>query len=141
MEFAMNINPGQVNAGEVNLTAFHKRGSKIIAYHGRNDQTVTSMLSMLYYTGAQQSGEFTLAEMQSFYRLFFIPGMHHCSTGPGAWNIGQTAPLDPGKLNPKHNVLLALVDWVENGIAPDTFVGTKYKDDDIAGPIQSQRSR
>jgi hypothetical protein len=67
--------------------------------------------------------------------------MHHCSTGPGAWSIGQSAPLDPSKLNPKHNALLALVDWVENEIAPDTLIGTKYKDDHITGLIQSQRSR
>ena len=140
MDFALSVNPGQVNAGEADLTDFHGRGGRIIAYHGRNDETVTSMLSMQYFNKVQRSGGFTIGQMNSFYRLFFIPGMHHCSTGSGAWYIGQTAPLDPDRLDREHNVLLALVDWVENGQAPDTLVGTKYSDDVVGGSIQAQRS-
>jgi hypothetical protein len=39
-------NPGQVNAAQTDLPAFHERDGKIIAYHGRNDEAVSSMLSM-----------------------------------------------------------------------------------------------
>jgi hypothetical protein len=141
MDDAIKINPGGVNSGETDLSAFHRRGGKIISYHGRNDETVTSMLSMQYFTGVQQSGNFTLEQMHSFYRLFLIPGLHHCHGGPGAWSIGQYSPLDSGKLDPRNNVILALVDWVENGTAPVSLVGTKYQDDVIGGPIQAQRSK
>ena len=40
-------------------------------------------------------------------RLFMAPGMGHCSGGPGA---GDADPLKP------------LVDWVENGTAPNYIV-------------------
>lgn len=44
--------------------------------------------------------------MNDFYRLFFAPGVAHCFGGPG----GQP-----------YTVLDALVEWVENGTAPDTL--------------------
>ena len=82
----------------------------------------------------------TLNEIHSFYRLFFIPGMHHCSTGPGAWDIGQTYPLNPQKNDTSHNALLSLVDWVENEIVPDALIGTKYENDDTTASVLAERS-
>lgn len=67
--------------------------------------------------------------------------MHHCSTGPGAWNIGQVYPLDGSQNDTSHSVLLALVDWVENGTAPTSMIGTKYQNDDIHQDVVSQRSK
>lgn len=69
--------------------------------------------------------------MDSFYRLFVVPGMDHCSGGPGTCRFGQggsstTAP-PPTKEDAQHNILLALVDWVEKGVAPDELVGTDEK--------------
>ena len=61
--------------------------------------------------------------MDSFYRLFHIPGMEHCEGGNGAWQFGQTAGASFDDSNPANNILLALVDWVENGVAPDTMTG------------------
>jgi hypothetical protein len=52
--------------------------------------------------------------------------MQHCIGGPGAWAIGQGIDLgveSSGLNDTSHNVLLALVDWVENGKAPDTITG------------------
>ncbi|KAH8901033.1 tannase and feruloyl esterase [Thozetella sp. PMI_491] len=139
MDFAMAINPGGVNAGETDLSVFHARGGKILSFHGRNDPTVTSALSMQYFSGVQAASNFTLDEVHSFYRLFFIPGMHHCSGGPGAWNIGQSYPLDTTKLDPTSNILLALVEWVEQGKAPESIIGAKYENDDIRQTITAQR--
>lgn len=68
------------------------------------------------------------SSMDSFYRLFLIPGMHHCLGGPGAWRFGQydgtSVALGAERNNSAHNVLLALVDWVEGGAAPERVVGT-----------------
>lgn len=47
----------------------------------------------------------------------------------GAHQIGQAAS-EVSELNPQNNVLLRIVDWVENGGAPDTVTGTKYVNDD-----------
>lgn len=32
-------------------------------------------------------------------------------------------------MDAQHNILIALVEWVENGRAPDTITGTKWIDD------------
>jgi feruloyl esterase len=59
--------------------------------------------------------------LDAFYRLFLVPGMGHCEGGPGAADIGQQLG---GTNASSHNLLLALVDWVEGGGAPETIVGT-----------------
>ncbi|KAK8020802.1 hypothetical protein PG990_005940 [Apiospora arundinis] len=142
MDLALAINPGQVNAWDTDLSGFHGRSGKIISYHGRSDETVTSALSEWFYSDVQSKSNLTLEETQSFYRLFFIPGMHHCGGGPGAWSIGnaQRYPYDQALLDSSHNALLALVDWVENERTPETLIGTKYQDDVVGGAVVSQRS-
>lgn len=141
MDFAVSINPGRVNVGETDLSTFYAHGHKIISYHGRNDPTVTSGLSERYFAGVAQSVNLTIDEMHSFYRLFFLPGMHHCSGGPGAWDVGQTFPLDGVTSKEDHNVLLSLVEWVEGGNAPGYVVGTKYMGDNSSLPVLAQRSK
>lgn len=52
--------------------------------------------------------------------------MQHCYSGPGAWAFGQGSiiGLDTNAVNDtSHNILLAMVDWVEGGEAPDVIVG------------------
>lgn len=68
--------------------------------------------------------------------------MHHCSGGLGAWSIGnaQKYPYDQALLDSEHNALIALVEWVENGTAPEILVGTKYENDLIGSNITAQRS-
>lgn len=39
--------------------------------------------------------------------------------------IGQTG-VETTTLDPQDNILMRMVDWVENGNAPDTVTGTKY---------------
>ncbi|KAK7951316.1 uncharacterized protein PG986_007044 [Apiospora aurea] len=142
MDFALAANPGQVNTWDTDLSEFHGRGGKIISYHGRNDETATSALSEWFYSDVQSNTKLSLEETQAFYRLFFIPGMHHCGGGPGAWSIGnaQRYPYDQSLLDPSHNALLALADWVENDRAPETLIGTKYQDDVVGGEVVSQRA-
>jgi hypothetical protein len=140
-DFAVGINPGRVNTDEMDMTAFKARGGKIIAYHGRNDETVTSALSEWYFNGIRESMDLSVDEIHSFYRLFFIPGMHHCSGGLGAWDVGQTYPLDPNILDSQHNALFALMEWVEHSNAPSELIGTKYEDDNVQLPILAQRSK
>jgi feruloyl esterase len=58
--------------------------------------------------------------------LFLVPGMQHCSGGPGANNFGQGVPL----ADADHDVIKALELWVEHGQAPDRIIATKYTSDD-----------
>jgi len=51
--------------------------------------------------------------------------MFHCTQG-GAWTFGQGAIVGPASNiinDTDHNVLLSLVNWVENGVAPDNITG------------------
>lgn len=140
MDFAINLNPGGVGFNDPDLSAFHERGGKIIAYHGRIDQTITSRLAMDYFARIQAALDITVEEMQDFYQLFLIPGHSHCTGGPGAWNVGQTYPMDPGRLDAENNALLSLVEWVENEKVPGSLVGSKHADDDVEKKITAQRS-
>jgi feruloyl esterase len=66
--------------------------------------------------------------------------MGHCSTGPGAWVIGQGGSGSAaGNFSRESNVLAAMVAWVENGTAPETVVGTKFVNDTARLGIQFQR--
>jgi feruloyl esterase len=65
-----------------------------------------------------------MPSLDEFYRLFLVPGMEHCAQGPGAWAFGQRGGTHGARNESSHNLLLALVDWVEGGIAPDTITGT-----------------
>ncbi|KAM0490226.1 hypothetical protein ACHAP8_011763 [Fusarium lateritium] len=136
MDFAIKLNPGGVNAAEAKLDKFYDKGGKIISYHGQADQTITPKLLAEYYTKVQSNLNATLEEMQSFYRHFFIPGMYHCSGGPGAFDIGQVYPMDDDRLNAGENVLLALTKWVEDGEEPANLVGAKY---DTSGKATAYR--
>ncbi|KAJ7152646.1 tannase and feruloyl esterase [Mycena crocata] len=100
------INPGGIATFNGNLSAFRDRGGKFLTYHGRIDPASLGMPSL-----------------DSFYRLFLVPGMGHCEQGPGAASFGQRGGTDARNTS-SHNILLSLVDWVEGGVAPDTITGT-----------------
>lgn len=146
MDFAVHLNPGGINiAGGYshNVSAYHARGGKLLAYHGHADPTVTSALASRTFQRTAEVLQLTLEEMHDFFRLFYIPGMGHCSGGVGQWSIGQpgvSRPTGTQFNHTDHSVLLSLVDWVENGRAPDALVGTKFLDDNLdAGVVESQR--
>lgn len=63
-----------------------------------------------------------------------LPGVAHCTGGPGAdafggpsqrsvsqGSAGQSLSFDAG-----HDMILALMQWVEKGLAPKSLVGAKY---------------
>lgn len=45
----------------------------------------------------------------------------------------------PGYQDPEHDVLLALMNWVENGTAPDYIIGTAYENFTTEETITRQR--
>ena len=64
--------------------------------------------------------------------------MGHCAGGDGAWAIGQGSAGNAG-LQPDRNVLMAVVDWVERGKAPEAILGTKWVDDVVGGQVAFSR--
>ncbi|KAI0543599.1 feruloyl esterase B [Xylaria curta] len=132
---AVNKNPADIDSWPTSLAPFQAHGGKIITYHGQQDQQISSLNSIRFWNRLATGMNYDAGKMDEFYRLFRIPGMNHCAGGPGAWGIGQGG-YPPSYIDPydsQHNVLAAIVDWVEKGVAPDEIVGTKLVDD--FGPI------
>jgi len=113
-----------LNATDADLSAFRKRGGKLILYHGWSDAAIAPRNTIDYYgsvtakMGAQQAA--------GFVRLFMVPGMQHCGGGSGANNFGQfgTSSGDADR-----DMDAALERWVEKGVAPERIVAAKHKSD------------
>ncbi|KAF7300583.1 Carboxylic ester hydrolase [Mycena chlorophos] len=111
---------GGISTFDGDLSAFRARGGKFLTYHGRMDPLIASGNSKNYYDLISQ----TLGSPDDFYRLFLIPGMGHCAGGPGSTRFGQLGRSIAPHNDTQHNILLALVDWVEHGVAPEVIIGT-----------------
>ncbi len=136
----------QINAIDPNLSGFQKRHGKLISYHGWVDPGFTPEFNVEYYERVLQSvakeahsnDAAALKSTQDFYRLFVVPGMGHCTGGPGPNAFGGLAqPAVPA--DPQHDVFSALEQWVEHGKAPTQIVATKYVQDDPKQGIAMQR--
>ncbi len=107
------------------LSSFKEQGGKYLTYHGRADPLINSGESKALYEHIASTMGLDAATMDTFYRLFLIPGMGHCGGGvAGAPSLIGNAGLDTvGRNVSTHNVLLAIVDWLEGGTAPNVIVG------------------
>ncbi|MDO9712694.1 tannase/feruloyl esterase family alpha/beta hydrolase [Paracraurococcus lichenis] len=121
---------------DTDLGRIRAGGKKIIHYHGWADAAISTRGSIDYYRNvATRLGRAN----QDFYRLFLLPGMGHCTGGPGPNNIGQLSAPAGSLADPEHNVLGALQRWVEDGVAPDSIIATKYASDDPAQTVLRTR--
>lgn len=99
---------GIVDADNPDLSAFHNRGGRMITYFGWADQVLNPLMGVDYYESVRKTmGAEKAAE---FYRLFMVPGMFHCRMGYGTDTFDAFTPL---------------MDWVENGKAPDVIEAKK----------------
>lgn len=90
------------------LSAFKKRGNRLIMYTGWMDPVVPPQDTAQYYEAvAKTMGGYE--KTRDFFRLFAAPGMGHCAGGPG-----------PNQFD----ALSALEAWVEKGTAPDKLIAT-----------------
>lgn len=138
---ADQVNPGNISTYPSTLASFQNRGGKIVMFHGQQDNQISSFNSPRFYEHVRSGMNYSLDQMDDFLRFFRISGMFHCNGGPGAWVVGQAGGASAqGPFDAKHNVLAALVDWVENGTAPETITGTKYVNDTVVSGVDFQRS-
>jgi hypothetical protein len=87
------------------LSAFRNSGGKLLSWHGLADNLIGSNSALGYRQRVDALMGGTDA-VDSFYRLFFVPGVNHCGAGYG--------PVPS-------NALDQLVAWVEHGTVPDTL--------------------
>jgi len=89
----------------------------MITYHGLADTLIPPRGTFHYYnTVAQGNYQAT----QQFYRFFPYPGNGHCGGVGAPASAGVGAPLIDGEA-----LFSALVNWVENGVAPDYVVAAQ----------------
>jgi feruloyl esterase len=98
-----------LNAENADLSAFEKRGGKLIMITGSADSVVPYHATLDYYERVVEHFA-SLEKAQSFARLYFVPGMSH---GPG-----------PG-INKLPNMLKAVIAWREKQVAPDMIQGQR----------------
>ena len=125
------------------LSAFKRAGGKLIQLHGWSDgATMPSWITHYYDEVVRDVGRGRLEGVQDFYRLFMIPNAGHCEDNP-ATNIG---PANVGEENftavspdAEHDVVTAVLDWAEKGIAPKKLIATRFNNNDPSQGIQMQR--
>ncbi|KAL4902903.1 hypothetical protein BDW74DRAFT_186564 [Aspergillus multicolor] len=149
------LDPGNATADKFDIRPFQSRGGKLLHYHGFADGEIPTGSSIHYYKQTLATLKPLGIDVDSFYRFFLIPGMQHCTDSvhdapwyiaaanqPGSLtgdNESDTVYGVPGFRDAKHDAVLALMAWVEEGIAPAELVATKFVDDTPAKGVQAQR--
>jgi feruloyl esterase len=102
-----------LDATDPDLAAFRERGGKLLMWYGWADPALNPLMGVEYYEAvARQMGPAT----QDFFRLFMLPGVFHCSGGVGCASFDR---------------LTAIIDWVENGRAPDVLTASRVEQDKV----------
>jgi feruloyl esterase len=114
-----------LNSTNPDLKAFKKRGGRLIIYHGWSEGAIPPEMAINYYKSVV--GKMGQRDSDSFLRLYMVPGMQHCFLGPGPNWFGQA--FGCVTCDAKHDIINALERWVEQGVAPDAIIATKYKND------------
>jgi len=132
---------GILNSTDPDLAKFKALGGKLIQYHGWGDAAIPPQNSIDYFETVQSvmgktARQRDLGATQDFYRLFMVPGMSHCAGGVGATSFGN---VPPGLHDPGHDVVSALEQWVEKGVAPNQIIATGFVGGDSAKGVETTR--
>lgn len=103
-----------VDAVDPDLRRFKARGGKIISYFGWADPDISPLTAI----GYRDAVSAVASDVDDFYALYMVPGMFHCSGGPG--------PSD-------FDVLTPVIDWVERGRVPDAILAKQSGGSDGQG--------
>src|SRR5262245_29547414 len=118
------------------LSAFAARGGKLLLFHGWADPLIMPQGTTRYFEEVVR----TLGtSVDRFAKLFMVPGMGHCSGGPGPNRFGFVPVGQGDPTDPDHNIFRALMAWSERGTEPQKIVATKYNSDSPAQGVVRTR--
>jgi len=100
---------------DADLRPYKAAGGKLLLYHGWSDPAISANGTVAYYDQVSKvvGGE---QAMDAFAKLYLVPGMHHCTGGPG-----------PNQFD----MLTALENWVEKGQSPGPITATHRENDAV----------
>jgi feruloyl esterase len=126
---------GVLDAVDANMKPFEAHGGKLILYHGWNDAAISPLNTIDYYESVVEN--MGKQDADSFVRLYMVPGMQHCGGGPGPDVFGQQGISPVNDL--RHNIYLALEQWVEKGAAPSTIIASRMEGEGPAAKVKITR--
>ncbi len=106
-----------LDATDPDLSAFRRRGGKLLMYFGWADPQLNPLMGVEYY---EQVVEKMGPSTGDFARLYMVPGMFHCGGGVGTGVFDTATPL---------------VRWVEASAAPDQIEASRV----VAGKVVRTR--
>jgi len=95
-----------LDATSVDYSEFKKRNGKMVMYHGWNDFALSAYITIDHYEAALKQDK----DLNSYIRLFLLPGVLHCGGGTGCDNVDWVALIQA---------------WVEKNQAPDRVISSK----------------
>jgi hypothetical protein len=106
-----------LDATDPDLSAFRRRGGKLLMYFGWADPQLNPRMGVEYY---EQVTEKMGSSTADFARLFMVPGMFHCGGGIGTSTFDTATPL---------------VKWNETGAPPERIEASRV----VAGKVVRTR--
>ena len=95
---------GLIDVRTYDFSAFKARGGKLLLYHGWSDPGIAAGNTVNFYKGVLSKMG---AKQDDWFRLFMVPGMQHCSGGPGPDQFNKIGVIER---------------WRESGAAPDQIL-------------------
>jgi feruloyl esterase len=125
LKYALEKVGPAVDSDDPDLRPLRDNGGKLLVYHGWSDPDISPLASINYFESIVEviaddnqapNWQTALEQTQDFYRLFMVPGMAHCSGGPGP---------------DRFDALTALENWVERDIPPESIIASKIEDGNV----------
>lgn len=97
-----------LDASQTDYTAFKKLNGKMIIWHGWSDPGLSAYATINHFEEASKADP----DLQSYVRLFLLPGVLHCGSGTGPDRVDW---------------LKLIRDWVEHEVAPERVIVSKVE--------------
>ena len=115
------------DATDADLLPYKTHGGKLLLITGTADCLIPYTDGRNYYRSVvEKMGG--LDNVTDFFRYFHVPGLGHCSGGPGLQEVGNLLGLPCIPCDKEHDAIEALISWVEKGEAPEMLLPVALKD-------------